>query len=104
MNKICETCDTRKRLKMCNGRDGNFNYCYRKAGSTAGLEETITPFNSVSEIFDNQCDYIRAIDSDSVVLDETRYADHMCLIYGRFIGDEAAKFTDKRYPVGYIIC
>ena len=25
MNKICETCDTRNRLGMCNGLDGNLS-------------------------------------------------------------------------------
>ena len=37
MNKLCEICDTRNRLGMCNGRDGDFKYCFRKVGSTNGL-------------------------------------------------------------------
>ena len=43
MNKLCEICDTRNRLCMCNGRDGDFKYCFRRVGSTNRLEETITP-------------------------------------------------------------
>lgn len=50
MNKICETCDTKNRLRLCSGRDGDFKYCFRKAGSTYGLEQTITPFNTTDEL------------------------------------------------------
>ena len=54
MNKLCEICDTRNRLGMCNGRDGVFKYCFRKVGSTHRLEETITPFNTLHELYKNQ--------------------------------------------------
>ena len=44
INKICETCDTRNRLCLCNGVEGDFKYCFRKVGSVYDLQETITPF------------------------------------------------------------
>ena len=39
MNKLCEICDTRNRLGICNGRDGDFKYCFRRVGSMNGLEK-----------------------------------------------------------------
>lgn len=51
INKICETCDTRNRLCLCNGVEGDFKYCFRKVGSVYDLQETITPFNDLDEIF-----------------------------------------------------
>ena len=98
---ICYTCDTRKRLHMCNGRSGAFKYCFRKSGSTNGLEATITPFNKPDDLFVNKVDYIQALDKNSLILDETNYGSDgfMCLMYGKFKGDID---TADDYPVGYI--
>ena len=34
---------------MCDGRYGNFRYCFRKVGSTYGLEKTI--YNNMVQAF-----------------------------------------------------
>lgn len=101
INKICETCDTRNRLCLCNGVEGDFKYCFRKVGSVYDLQETITPFNNLDEIFLNDCDYIKDLDKESLYLSKNYYdnTEHMRLLFGRFLGD-----SDKVYPVGFVIC
>jgi len=101
INKICETCDTRNRLCLCNGVKGDFKYCFRKVGSVYDLQETITPFNYLDEIFLNDCDYIKDLDRESLRLSKDYYGnnEHMRLLFGRFLGD-----SGKVYPVGFVIC
>lgn len=105
INKICETCDTRNRLCMCNGIEGDFKYCFRKVGSVYDLQETITPFNNLDELFLNTCEYIRDLDRESLYLSDEYYGNskHMRLLFGRFLGDSGDSY-DKGYPVGFVIC
>lgn len=53
MNKLCDICDTKNRLHMCNGKCENFKYCFRKVGSLDYLEESIQPFNNIQELKSN---------------------------------------------------
>ena len=52
MNVICENCDTRLRMKQCKGRDGQFCLCYHQHCRTEDVAETITPFNTLAELYD----------------------------------------------------
>jgi hypothetical protein len=93
MNKICETCDTKNRLHLCDGREGNFKYCYRKSGSLDGVEETITPFNSVDELYDK----LNYIEHGSLTM-KNYHGEHMNILLGKYID-----FDDKLYPIGFVI-
>ena len=84
MNKICERCDTRCRLKMCDGRDGDFKYCFRRTGSTDGLKETITPFNTLHELYEKQ-PWLDWIDQESLLLSNEPYGDtNMVVLWGSY--------------------
>ncbi len=104
MNTICKTCDTRNRLGLCLGKDGKFDYCFRKVGSIEGLKETITPFTTIDDLFINCCDYIQSLDKSSLILDSEFYGrnNHMKLMMGKFLGDNDNSI--KQYPVGFVIC
>ena len=96
MSKICETCDTRLRLGLCKGKDEDFKYCFRKVGSVNGLEETITPFNTLDELY-TKCKWLDWVEKDTLVLDEMDYGDeHMRLLFGQ------EKGVNKTFPVGYV--
>lgn len=91
MNIICENCDTRIRLNLCNGKIGEFKYCYRPTGSLNNINnETILPFNKISEIktpFDN-----------AILKGTFEISD-----YGGRMKILTAEWLDrKRFPVGYI--
>lgn len=106
MNKICETCDTRKRLKMCNGRDGDFKYCYRPAGSVSSIPNNITPFNTIDELFEKN-DWIKSVIKSTATLDNDYYGKdhHMKLLLGLFYGEPQEKIKSKSYyPVGFVTC
>lgn len=106
MNKICETCDTRNRLGMCNGLDGNFKYCYRPVGSISNIPGNITPFNTIDELFEKN-DWIKSVIKESAVLDENYYGrgHHMKLLLGLFYGEPQEKIDSGiNYPVGYVTC
>lgn len=50
MNKVCETCDSRIRLNLCEGKDTEFKYCYRKSGNPQQTKDTIFQFNTIDEL------------------------------------------------------
>lgn len=104
MAKICETCDTKNRLGMCDGNKGEFKYCVRRTGTLSNIPGSITPFNEIDEIFSNPV--WNELEHDSVLLDTDFYgmSGHMRLLYGRWDWDRAAKEEDCLYPVGYVVC
>ena len=106
MNKICETCDTRNRLKMCDGKDGDFRYCYRPAGSTSNIIGNITPFNTIDELFEKN-DWIKSVIKSTATLDRDYYGKdhHMKLLLGLRYGEPQEKIESKSYyPVGFVVC
>ena len=97
MSKICETCDTKNRLKLCNGREEDFKYCFRKVGSLHGVEESIQPFNELQELKNNNfLDGWVIADSLHMV----NYSSHINLLLGDSIDYDG---TINEIPVGYII-
>ena len=50
MNKVCETCDSRIRLNLCEGKNTEFKYCYRKSGNPQQTKDTIFQFNTIDEL------------------------------------------------------
>ena len=105
MNNICKMCDTRNRLGMCSGRDGDFTYCFRPVGSVSNIPGNITPFNTIEELLENN-KWLDVIEN-TVYLDDEYYGygEHMKLLFGLFNGEteEIIKY-DKRYPVGFVTC
>lgn len=100
MNKICETCDTRNRLGLCNGRDGDFKYCFRSAGSVDGVEKTITPFTTIDELY-NKCDWLKCARKETLELDSESYCDeHMILLLGVLRWQNAQ--VGGKIPVGFV--
>lgn len=97
MNIICENCDTKCRLGMCEGRDGEFKYCFRRVGSIGGLEKTITPFITLHELYDKQS-WLDWVFPDSLVLDYKPYGNdnHMVLLWG------ISKIDGEPLPIGYV--
>ena len=97
MNKLCEICDTRNRLGICNGRDGDFKYCFRRVGSTHRLEETITPFNTLHELYE-KCDWLDWIIPETIKLENKSYGskNNMVLLMGK------SENTDEYLPVGFV--
>ena len=94
MAKICDTCDTKLRLGLCNGKKEEFKYCFRKVGSLDELEETITPFDSLDQL----CQKQNHIQEESLSMEE--FSDeHMGILMGRYADDT----TNSIYPVGFII-
>lgn len=100
MNKLCVICDTRNRLDMCNGRDGDFKYCFRRVGSTNGLEETITPFNTLHELYE-KCDWLKWIVPETLELENEAYGkgNNMVLLWGQ---SENQLGTSEGQPVGFV--
>jgi hypothetical protein len=111
MNNICKTCDTRIRLRICNGREGDFKYCFRRVGTRNGLEETITPFNTIEELYD-KCKWLKNVIKDSLYLDEEHdyerpyNEEHFTALYGLYKYeedlDEKIECGWKR-RIGYVI-
>lgn len=98
MNKLCEICDTRIRLKKCNGREGDFKYCFRRVGSLENIEETITPFNSLHELY-QKCKWLDWIIEDSMELQKESYGLNSVLLLGK----EKNQFNiGKVLPIGYV--
>lgn len=98
MNEICKNCDTRCRLKICDGKSGDFKYCFRRVGSTNGLADTITPFNTLHELYEKQ-DWLDWIIPESLVLDDAPYGgDNMVLLFGKQID----KMQDDLIPIGFV--
>lgn len=115
MNKICETCDTRLRLGICKGKDGDFRYCFRRMGSLNGLEITITPFNTLDELYE-KCRWLNGGEhpdngyiKKQLYLDNVPYADdeHMRVLYGLHKKEED---LDEKIEcgwvrkIGFVIC
>lgn len=100
MNKICEKCDTKCRLGLCQGKEGDFKYCFRKTGSLSGLKETITPFSTLHELYE-KCEWLDWIVPESLILDNTPYAksNTMVLLWGQTKNQIG---TNKAQPIGYI--
>lgn len=92
--KICDTCDTKNRLCKCKGREGDFKYCYRKAGSTHGIEDSIFLFNDINELYDKICDV--EVVADSLCI-KPYSGEHISILMGKYIGD------GNEYPMGFII-
>lgn len=90
--KICETCDVRLRLKMCDGKDGDVDtkYCFRRVGSVSNVPNSIKPFDEISEL--NIPDYI---ESETVEI-EDYHGEHTGILIG------VSKFDGFRYPIGFI--
>lgn len=100
MNDLCKICDTKNRLRMCNGRNGNFKYCFRRVGSISGLKETITPFTTLHELYE-KCDWLEHIVPESLVLSNEAYSgNHMVLLWGQY---EDQIGTNKGQPLGYVM-
>lgn len=99
MNVICEKCDTRCRLGMCKGRDNGFKFCFRRIGTITDLEETITPFTTLHELYE-KCNWLNFIIPESLILDNQPYVgnDNMVLLFGRHKRQE----TDRFLPLGYV--
>lgn len=101
MNPICKTCDTRIRLRRCNGKNGDFKYCMRKVGSINGLEESIVQFNTFEDIKKNLNSYTDGFIFDSLWLDDTTDYDAagtMTLLWGKW-----RSCPDMvEYPIGYV--
>lgn len=95
MNNICITCDTRKRLGLCNGKYGSFKYCFRKSGSLDSIVESIQPFNELKELQDNS--FLDWILKESLYM--IPYGDNMNLLMGKYIDYEGTK---KDGAVGFI--
>lgn len=100
MNNICKNCDTRNRMCLCDGRDGNFKYCFRKVGSSSGLEETITQFNTLHELYE-KCGWLNWIVPKTLILDNKMYGceDNMVLLWGQSLSQLN---TNQGQPVGYV--
>ena len=100
MNKLCEICDTRNRLGMCNGRDGDFKYCFRRVGSTNRLEETITPFTTLHELYE-KCSWLKWIVPETLELENEAYGrgNNMVLLWGQ---SERQLGTNEGQPVGFV--
>lgn len=99
MNKICKNCDTRLRLGMCNGKDGDFKYCYRKCGSLEGTKESIRQFNNINELYDHDKGGLGEYLENS--LEMKPYGEHINILLGRFKYDYDT--TKDKYPLGFII-
>ena len=101
MNKICYGCNTRCRLGMCQGRDGDFKYCFRRVGSTTDLKKTITPFNTLHELYEKQ-PWLDWIIPESLVLSNEPYGGfNMVLLWGMDKYEENNS-PDKALPVGFV--
>lgn len=107
MNKICEHCDARLRLQLCEGREGNFKYCFRRAGSIDGLCETITPFSTLEELYDNcqwlmDCVKMGALIKDSIQMSNLQYGydPYMVLLWGSWIGLNRKPLLSS--PIGFV--
>ena len=100
MNKLCEICDTRNRLGICKGRDEDFKYCFRRVGSRNGLEETITPFNTLHELYE-KCSWLEWIVPETLILENKPYGrgNDMVLLWGQ---SERQLGTNEGQPVGYV--
>ena len=96
MNIICTNCDTRNRLHLCGGKDGDFKYCFRRAGSTMGLKKTITQFNTLHELY-QKCSWLDWIIPETLVLENKPYGnnDNMVLLKGHF-------GSNNSLPLGFV--
>lgn len=106
MNSICRFCDTRIRLGICNGREGDFRYCFRRAGSIGGLAETITPFNTLDDLVEN-CEWLREmlkIDEMKLILSDKPYEgdEHIVLLYGVQEYGDGCGSPENRAPLGFV--
>ena len=103
MNTICERCDTRCRLGMCHGKDGDFKYCFRPCGSIENIPGNIIPFNSIEELLaKNTGDYLTHVAAESLFIPKHYYgfSRNMRLLMGHWDGDD----DNKVYPIGYVSC
>ena len=77
---------------------GILNIVFRKAGSTDGLEKTITPFTTMEDLY-LSCEWINTrFEQGSLKFDDNYYTNdkHMILLYGKYFGDS------KEYPIGFV--
>lgn len=105
MNKICKTCDTRNRLNLCNGRNGDFKYCYRPCGSISNITDiSIQPFNDVSEVETNFDGYII---NDEKWIEEyggEHFKIMMAKINNKYAENGKVWKQIETVPIGFIIC
>lgn len=100
MNQLCKICDTKNRLNLCDGRDGDFQFCFRRVGSLENLAETITPFNTLHELYE-KCSWLDWIIEDTMFLDTESYTsnNNMVLLFGK----EKNQFNiGKILPIGFV--
>lgn len=93
MNIICNTCDTRLRLNLCEGKYGDFKYCFRKCGSLEGTKESITPFNDLKELYDAATVKTWGVTQLRM---KAYGGEHLDILIGKFPNGTLA-------PIGYII-
>lgn len=93
MNKICTTCDTRLRLGMCNGKEGDFRFCFRRCGSIEGTKESIYQFNDIEELYESPT--IKNLTIKNLKM-TNYYLEHVGLVKGEYPDGTMA-------PVGYVI-
>lgn len=99
-NEICKECDTRCRLKMCEGKQGDFRYCYRPVGSLDNISpSSIISFNTLNELvakINQQEDELFHVEADTV---ELQPYGRMYMLIGQFVNDEE---RNTKHPIGYI--
>jgi hypothetical protein len=101
MSDICKTCDTRCRLGLCKGRDGDFRFCFRRIGTLTDLKDTITPFNTLHELYE-KCDWLQEwFVPESLILDNQPYGrdNNMVLLWGQL---KSKIGTDEERSAGYV--
>jgi hypothetical protein len=112
MNKICKTCDTKNRLRLCNGKDENFKYCYRKSGNPEQTKDTIFQFNSIEELKNKLKEEDKYINENALKIDWNydEYKGHIGLAlceydYDLFVktnGIDGGIIKGYSYPKGWI--
>lgn len=105
MNNICKTCDTRLRMKMCDGKDGEFKYCYRPVGSRENIPEEIFPFTTIDELYPHLIKrWGEWLIKESLKMED--YGCNMFILLGCYAHPIPIPYgwwkPDTIYPVGYI--
>lgn len=103
MNIICESCDAKNRLKLCNGKDGSFKYCYRRSGNPEITKSSIFQFNTIEELKSNLIVSDGCLNTDSMEIDWGYGRDnHTALILCKYKDNTWGIIKDHLYPEGWI--